>query len=410
MSDIQSPERSFEASSLEERRKPLRKRVLFWMSLSTIIVVVLWQALVGNGEPIRYKTHTLGRGDLSINVSASGTLQPRTKVKVGCEISGVLKKIHKDYNDPVAKGEIIALLRTDELQARVNQLRAALESAQATVLKCEAALDDKSVEHRRTRKLRSGNAVSQKALDSSRTAEKLASAELAGARAQVKQARANLLEAEANLKKAVIVSPIDGLVLVRHVERGQAVSSNLQTPELFTIAAGLKDMRLELNIDEADVGRIKPGQQAVFTVDAYPERKFRGVLEKLRFSPQRVQGVVTYVGIFAVKNSDLALRPGMTAAAKIETRKVRDKLLVPNAALRFTPPETVPEESRNTPSPKNANVWLLRDGFPERVEVDKGSSDGRFTEIRSDELAAGDEIVLSRIENVAENSMSFSFE
>ena len=204
--------------------------------------------------------------------------------------------------------------------------------------------------------------------------------------------------------------PIDGLVLTRHVEAGQAVSSGMNTPQLFTLATSLKDMRLELNIDEADVGKIKPGQKAVFTVDAYAGKKFSAEFIKLRYAPQRVQGVVTYVGIFSVNNSGLLLRPGMTAAAKVEIEQVSNKLIVPNGALRFYPVDAVPEDVRHTPSPQNANVWVLRDGVPQKVSVRKGGSNGRFTEIVDGKVSPGDLIVLSRVEVQAENNILFSIE
>ncbi len=398
---------SIDVAMLNDCRKPVWKKTIFIVTALCLIALVFLSIFEENSELAEYKTSVVKPGNFSITVSASGTLQPRTTVKLGCEISGVLNSIRKDYNDPVHKGEVIAKLGTDELNAKVLQLRAALEASKARTLKADADLIDKKNEHRRMLSLRKQKAVSQKALDSAFTAQRMAEAELATARAEVRQSQANLSEAEANLKKTDIVSPIDGLVLTRHVERGQTVSSNLQTPELFTLAAGLQQMRLELNIDEADVGRIKPKQMAVFTVDAYPERKFSAVLEKLRYAPQRVQGVVTYVGVFAVENDDLALRPGMTASAKIEVANVRDRLIVPNGALRFKP-EGV-ELHTLTDLPPDS-VWILRGGYPQYVSVGRGGTNGRFTEIISGELKAGDKVILSRLEKSSENNFAITFE
>lgn len=402
--------RKIDVSSLAEAKQGKWKKFFLLLSLLAVGGIIFVATIDGNEDMVEYKTVFARIGNFTVDVAASGTLQPRNKVIVGCEISGTIDKIYKDYNDKVVKGELLARMRTDELQARVNQLRAALESSRANVRKSEVDLKDKRNECARMGKLRKSSAVSQKKLDSAVTARDMASAQLAEVKAMVRKAEANLNEAEANLKKASITSPIDGLVLTRHVEAGQAVSSGMNTPQLYTLAASLKDMRLELNIDEADVGKIKAGQHAVFTVDAYAGRKFSAKLIKLRYAPQRVQGVVTYVGIFSVDNREQLLRPGMTAAAKIEINQVTNKLMVPNGALRFSPAETVPEMSRNTPSSTNANIWVLRDGFPQKVVVQKGNTNGRLTEIVSGELSSGDEVVLSRIEEKAEGSMLFSLE
>ena len=402
--------RKIDVASLNENPKGKWKKLILLLVLLAVAGGISAVVLDGSEEVVEYKTTVARIGNFTVEVAASGTLQPRNKVIVGCEISGTIDKIFKDYNDKVVKGELLARLRTDELQARVNQLRAALESSRANVRKSQVDLKDKKNECLRMGKLRKKNAVSQKKLDSAITARDMADAHLAESKAMVRKAEANLNEAEASLKKTSITSPIDGLVLTRHVEAGQAVSSGMNTPELYTLATSLKDMRLELNIDEADVGKIRSGQKAVFTVDAYADRKFPAKFIKLRYAPQRVQGVVTYVGIFSVDNRELLLRPGMTAAAKIEIEHVRDKLLIPNGALRFSPADVVPESAINTPSSKNANIWVLRDGFPQKIEILKGSTNGRFTEIVDGKLCAGDEVILSRVEAVADDNIVFSLE
>ncbi|WP_320174333.1 efflux RND transporter periplasmic adaptor subunit [Maridesulfovibrio sp.] len=402
--------RNIDVDSLNEGQMGKWKKLIFLLVLVALLGGVSAIVLDGSEEVVEYKTAVARVGNFTVDVAASGTLQPRNKVIVGCEISGTIDKIFKDYNDKVVKGELLARMRTDELQARVNQLRAALESSRANVRKSQVDLKDKNNECSRMSNLRKKNAVSQKQLDSAIAARDMADAHLAEVRAMVRQAEANLNEAEANLKKASITSPIDGLVLTRHVEAGQAVSSGMNTPELYTLATSLTEMRLELNVDEADVGKIKAGQKAVFTVDAYAGRKFPAKFIKLRYAPQRVQGVVTYVGIFSVDNRELLLRPGMTAAAKIEIEQVHDELLVPNGALRFSPADAVPEGAMNTPSPKDANLWVLRDGHPQKVEICKGSTNGRFTQVVGGQLSEGDEVILSRVEAVADSSMILSLE
>lgn len=396
-----------DVASLNEGRKGNWKKFIYLLVAIAISGGIFLSVLDGSSDVKSYKTHFVQAGNFSMNVAASGTLQPRNKVIVGCEISGTIDKIYKDYNDKVAKGELLVRLRTDELQARVHQLRAALESARARVQKSRVDLKDKKNECMRMSRLRSKNAVSQKKLDSAVTGRDMAMAHLSESKALVRQAEATLMEAEANLKKTSITSPINGLVLTRHVEAGQAVSSGMNTPQLYTLATNLQDMRLELNIDEADVGKIKPGQKAVFSVDAYAGRKFYAEFIKLRYAPQRVQGVVTYVGIFSVNNTDLSLRPGMTASAKIEIKKIQNKLVIPNAALRFVPvgyESVLPDHNSNT-----ADIWILRNGRPDKLEINKGDSNGRFTEIIGGNLRAGDEVVLSVVDKKDENSFSVSF-
>ncbi|WP_432738193.1 efflux RND transporter periplasmic adaptor subunit [Maridesulfovibrio sp. FT414] len=405
MSESKNSTHLINADSLRDKRFSGWKRLALWLGAAVVLVSALW--LFDEEETVvEYKTHIVRPGNFTINVAASGTLQPRTTVKVGCEISGVLETINKDYNDIVRKGEVIARLKSDELEAKAMQLKAAVEASEARILRADAVLVEKRNEYRRMMSLRDKKAVSQKDADSAAVAMNIAVAELAVARAEVRQAKANLSEAETNLRKADIVSPIDGLVLTRHVERGQTVSTNLQTPDLFSIAAGLQQMRLELNIDEADVGRVTHGQCAVFTVDAYLGRNFTGVLEKLRFAPQRVQGVVTYVGVFAVENEDLALRPGMTASARIEIAAVRDSLVVPNSALRFRPEDKGYAESENAAV---GSVWVMRGGKPELAEITKGGTNGRFTEVVGGGLTSGDEVVLSRVQPEPDSSFVLSF-
>jgi HlyD family secretion protein len=253
-------------------------------------------------------------------------------------------------------------------------------------------------------------------LDAARAAHARAKAAEASARAQVAEARATLDGKETELAKTEIRSPIDGLVLLRQIEPGQTVAASLQAPILFTLAEDLAQMELHVAVDEADVGRIAVGQSASFTVDAWPERSFPASITQVRFAPRTVEGVVTYETVLTVDNSDLALRPGMTATAVITVQELQDALLVPNAALRFTPPATEAAQPRQRgafgmlfPRPPmgqrhgNADrnggrkVWVLRDGAPQAVPVQTGASDGKFTELQSGELQAGEQVVVDTV-------------
>ena len=278
------------------------------------------------------------RGNLTVVVTATGTLEPVNQVDVGSELSGIIDIVEVDYNDRVELGQVLARLDTDKLQAEVLQSQAALEAAQAKILEAQATVLETHLKSQRCDRLAVKKMCSQEDVDSSVAAYKRARAEEGSARAQVAEARAKLGADQTNFAKAVIHSPIDGIVLVRNVEPGQTVAATLQAPVLFTLAEDLAKMELHVDVDEADVGLVEAGQTAHFTVDAYPERTFPARITQVRFGSQTVDGVVTYETVLNVDNSDLSLRPGMTATADITVKRIENAILVPNAALRFTPP------------------------------------------------------------------------
>ncbi|MCD6023139.1 MAG: Macrolide-specific efflux protein MacA [Fibrobacteria bacterium] len=315
------------------------------------------------------------RDDVRVTVTATGTLKAVTTVEVGTQVSGTIAALYADFNSRVKKGQVIARLDTTLLYASLQDARSSLERV--------SALDQQaSAELKRMRSLFERELVSQAELDQAVASARVAAANLTSARAGVQRARINL-------RYAIIQSPIDGIVLSRAVELGQTVAASFSTPTLFSLAGDLREMRVQAAVDEADIGKVKEGQQATFTVDAYPEETFRGAVEQVRLQPTVTQNVVTYDVVLRVPNDDLRLMPGMTANLTITVDAREDVLTVPVAALRFTPPR--PENSgegerapRKTPGARGSRVFVLENGKPRRVAVETGLSDGARTEVRGD--------------------------
>ena len=319
-----------------------RRYGLKWGSL--VLVGILLTAFVwwigGGSTSIRYTTEPVTKGPLTVVVTATGSVQPTNKVDVSSELSGTVRKVLVDYNSSVKADQVLAELDTDKLKATLDNSRAKLDAAKAAVEEAQATVTEKQGDLARNKKLADTHAISMQVLDQAQAAYDRAMAALASARANVGVAEADLNLNETNLGKTYIRSPIDGVVLTRNVDPGQTVASSLQAPVLFSIAEDLKKMELQVDVDEADVGKVRVGQHATFTVDAYPDRTFPAVIHDLRFASETIQGVVTYKAILDIDNSELLLRPGMTATAEIKVTELQDALLIPNAGLRYTPATT----------------------------------------------------------------------
>jgi HlyD family secretion protein len=389
--------------------------------LLAIIAAVAWYSATRYSAAVQYKTAPITRGDLTVIVTATGTVQPVNQVDVGTEISGTIRTVEVDYNDRVIIGQVLARIDTDKLQAQVSQSQSTLESAEARLIEAQATVVEvrENLERfKRVREMSGGKVPSQREYDAAEAILKRALSSEATLKAQISEAKWKLSIDQTNLAKAVIRSPINGVVLKRQVEPGQTVAASLQTPVLFTIAENLAQMEVQVDVDEADVAEVKVGQPASFTVDGYPRRTFSAVVKQVRYGPETVQGVVTYKTLLAVDNSDLALRPGMTATANITVKRIANVILVPNLALRFSPP--FPEATARTggslisrlfPRPPPASrprdtgdakstqqrVWVLRDGQPWAVLLSTGSSDGVMTEITGGDITVGTEVVTDMI-------------
>jgi HlyD family secretion protein len=401
--------------------RPRRARVLYWLLAAALGLGALAFALAPRDAApgLQFRTEPATRGALQVRVTATGTLEPVNQVDVGTEVSGTIQQVTVDHNDRVTSGQVLARLDTSQLEARLRQSLAALSLAQARVREAEATVTETGNRLRRTRDLIARRLSSEEELDAASAASLRAEAILGVAKAQVDQAQAEVDTNRRILEKASIRSPIDGIVLKRQVEPGQTMAASLQTPVLFTLAENLAQMELHVDVDEADVGQVAEGQGAEFGVDAYPDRRFPARIEQVRFAAETVDGVVTYETMLSVDNSRLELRPGMTATAEILVRSIPDALLVPNAALRFSPPKTAAgaksrqsgglvslllprpaaPDKRKGDSPRQAKagtqrVWVLKDGEPSPIEVRTGATDGTQTEILEGEIEPGTELVV----------------
>ena len=291
----------------------------------------------GSDDAGGYRTESVERGEIRTAISATGTLSATATVDVGTQVSGTLATVEVDFNDHVKSGQVIARLDPSTLQARLDQASATLSSAQASLGEAQATAKNAEADWARKSELGHKQLIARNEADAALAARDQARARIASAQAQVRQQQANVNSARLDLEKSVIRSPVDGVVLERAVEPGQTVAASLQTPTLFKIAGDLSKMEIVLAIDEADIGQVKVGQQARFTVDAFPERNFRGRVTQLRLAATNTNNVITYPVVVEVDNPEQLLLPGMTANAEIEISHKADALTVPNAALRFRP-------------------------------------------------------------------------
>jgi HlyD family secretion protein len=396
-------------------RKQPWKRGAWWLA------ALLAAAALGYGVMLRfssdqssvsYVTQKVERRDLVVTVSATGNLEPTNTVSVGIEVSGTIKEVLVDYNDPVKVGQVLARLDTVKLDSKVRSSKAAYLAAKASLAENEVTIADTKNEYGRLTAMSEatgGNYPSAKELDAARFAYERALAARDSAAAKVEEAEATLRSNEEDLRKAVIVSPMNGIVLDRKVDPGQTVAASLQTPELFTLAEDLTRMEVVVSVDEADVGEVAAGQEVSFRVDAYPERSFDGRVKQVRLNSVIVNGVVTYEAVVEADNSEGLLRPGMTATAEIVTKRVKDALMVPNAALRYEPvvksaPHTIfsgrPGSGRSSTGRTNNGdaVWVLKDQKPLRIPVKTGDSDGTTRIILEGDIQTGDAVVVSEKE------------
>ena len=359
-----------------------------------------------------YTTQKVTRGDLTVIVTATGTVQPITQVDVSSAISGIVRKVNVDYNSTVYRGDVLAELDADTLQAGVASARAHLVVANANVAKAKATSNASIATYERQAALFNRGVMSAQTLEDTRLTMDAADAALKAVEAEVLVADADLKLAETNLAKTLITSPIDGVVLTRDVNEGSTIAASLSAPVLFSIAGDLKRMEVQVDVDEADIGNVAVGQTGTFTVDAYPDRTFPAEITEIRFVSETINNVVTYKALLSVDNSELFLRPGMTATADIVVNTVRDALLVPNAALRYTPPAEEssgggllsmfgpPDTGTATTAelPGGARtLWVMRDKVPVEATVVTGATDGQNTELKSGDLVEGDAVVLDAV-------------
>jgi len=382
-----------------------------WVKLLIIFLVAVWgffyMSMQESQSLEKYNTTQMIQKDLVIKVSATGTLEPTNSVDVGIEVSGTMAEVLVDYNDVVSKGEVLAKLDTTKLLSQVNNSKASLEVAKANLDEANISILDAKQELERLQKLyrsTNGDYPTRQEIDKAKITYNKAKALYVAYEAKVSQAEATLKSNEDDLNKAIVVSPINGIVLDKQIEAGQSVVASMTIPILFTLAQDLSKMRAIVSIDEADIGKIKSGQAVEFSVDAYPKKEFKGTITQVRLNAQTVDGVVTYEAVVEVNNAALLLRPGMTVSADIITTKLNNQWVIPNAALRFSPTTTSrarkhmfaarPKKGATTKT-KQKSIWVLEDALPAQVYVDVGLSDGSYTVLISDTVDREAQIITS---------------
>ena len=406
-----------ELESFSSKKRINRKFIYIATAIVSFLAIVLFFIFNGNDKSnkIEYITKKVTQGDLSVVVSTTGNLNPTNSVEIGIEVSGTLKEIFVDFNDEVKAGQILAKIDTVKLQSQVDSSTAALAIAVANQKESQVLLNNKKTLYDRTLNMyknSGGKYPSKNELDDTRFSYEAAIESLEAAKAKVLQAQSNLKTDKQNLEKASVKSSIDGIVLNREVEVGQTLAATMSAPKLFTIAKDLTHMDLIVSIDEADVADIKKDLPVTFTVDAYPNKVFNGKVKQVRLNPVDTNGVVTYETVVSVDNEDLLLKPGMTATAKIITKESKNKLLIPNGALRFKPKMQEQKNSGvnlvgpNMNRPANvardlskkelSPIFILENNQPKRVMVKVLDSDGKLTSIESEELKVDDEVIISQ--------------
>ena len=361
--------------------------------LGIIFIIIAVSALINmNANKEQYKTRALKKRTIVQSVFASGTVNPVITVSIGSQVSGTIKELYVDFNSEVKKGQLLAQIDPALFEARVNESRASLNNAQANYERVKSVMENDLKTYNRYKALYERKFVAKSELDLAESTYKADVASLNAAKAQIAQAKATLDNNLTNLRYTRIISPVDGIVVSRSVDVGQTVAASFQTPTLFSVAQDLTKMQIDTSVVEADIGRVKVGQDVEYTIDGYPDETFTGKVSQVRISPTTVQNVVTYNVVIIIDNKDLKLIPGMTANVSIITNKKENVLCTDNRALKFSPQTTKDGAKKKY---QEYGVWILEKNKPKRVTVQIGASDENYTEITSDELKEGDRVIIS---------------
>jgi len=364
------------------------KKYIKWLVAAFIIAALVFYFFQGKENKAELVTSEAQLGKIRQTVTASGVINPLSTVTIGTQVSGTVKEIYVDYNSEVHEGQLLALIDPDVFEATVAQREAALEIAKAQVDVQENDIIYYEKALNRIKKLKDSKYSTDKELEAAQRNFDNAVAQLKLQKAQVKQAEAALKSAETELKYTKITSPVDGIVISKSVEVGQTVAASFSTPELFSVAEDLSQMEIEASVVEADIAKVAVGQPVHFSVDSFPNDTFLGTVKQVRNKALTTSNVVTYSVIIAIDNSDLKLKPGMTANVEIITALKEKALLVPNAALRFYMDDNKRYQEKG--------IWVLKKGKPQRIAIKEGISDDENTEIVSDEISTGDKVIVAK--------------
>ena len=399
----------------------MTKRRLYILLAVVVVAAALgmWRWQAGDSKPkLQFETSKVEQGKIIAKVTASGTLSAIVTVQVGSQVSGRIAALYADFNSPVKKGQLIAKIDPPLFQASVDQARANLAAAQGNLAKAKVQAVDARRQYQRQKELAARQLNAQADLDTAQATAEGADAQVTASEGTVAQTRAALQSAEVNLAYTNILSPTSGTVISRNVDVGQTVAASLQAPTIFVIAEDLAKMQVDTSVSEADVGRLKAGMPASFTVDAYPGETFRGQVRQIRNAPQTVQNVVTYDAVIDVDNPEFKLKPGMTANVTFVYAQKDDVLKVPNSALRFRPPPSLLGDGKGAgagaagatggtgggprpggaggrpgDAPDRRTVWTLTNDKPEPRKIKTGITDGSFTEIAEGDVKDGDLVI-----------------
>lgn len=359
--------------------------------IAAAAAVLVWGAVSymkkgGNSE--HFVTTKLSKGDITEMVSASGTINPISNIDVGTQVSGRIQKIYVDYNSLVKKGELLAEIDPSSFESNVAKEKANLDVAKAQVMSAEANRDYYKKHLDRVVKLNRQNYSADKELDEAQKNYDTAVASVALYKAQVEQAQAALDYNKIQLGYTKIVSPVDGIIVSKSVEEGQTVAASFETPTLFNVAEDLTKMQIEASVVEADIAKVKEGQNVQFNVDSFPNETFHGVVTQVRNEAVTTSNVVTYEVVISVNNEELKFKPGMTANVEIITANEKDVFVVPNKALRFSMDEDIRYQQKG--------IWVLENGQPQRIEIISGVYDDNNTQIDGDRLKEGMEVIVEK--------------
>lgn len=399
--------------------KTKKRFILFIIFGIILLAIIIFYIFMHDSEKITYTTIKPIKGDITQNVSATGTLSPTNEVEIGSQISGTIYKLYVDVNDSVQKNQILAEINPNKLNQTKDGYEAQLQSALANLEASKVAMEQKKWNYEQQKQLyeaTNGRTPSKLDLQTAKMDYLSAKADIKIKQASISQIQTNLKSAKIDLQNAIIKSPIDGIILERSISLGQTVAASFQTPTLFKLAQNLKEMNLVVNISESDIGKVKPGQDVSFSVDAYPNQTFKAKVDKVNFASTTTDNITSYETTIYVHNDNLLLKPGMNATAFIQVASKKDALLVPVSAIFYNPQsqQTKSDSKKssnplmfsptrrqkqtnintNTDNARQGSIWVLENGIPKSISINIGISDSKMVAISGNDLSIDTDIII----------------